>query len=265
SHKAFEQLGLELGDTVTLIGSTVYGAMAMQNFQVAGAVDFGISALDTGAVVADIADIASMYDMPGGAGEILAFFRHGENKQREVKEIRDDFNSRFSGEDEFDPVMLTMMEQNNLGYLLKVMDDSLGIMGLVFIILLGIVLWNSGLMNGIRRWGEFGVRLAIGERKAQVYRSLLGEALVIGVVGSVIGIIMGGLISLYFQKYGFDMTAYSQNSTIAANNIIHTKLNLEVILTSLIPGILATVLGAALAGIAIFKRQTSQLFKELET
>ncbi|MBW6514543.1 MAG: hypothetical protein K0B87_07290, partial [Candidatus Syntrophosphaera sp.] len=28
SHKAFEQLGLELGDTVTLIGSTVYGAMA---------------------------------------------------------------------------------------------------------------------------------------------------------------------------------------------------------------------------------------------
>ncbi|MFO8144627.1 MAG: FtsX-like permease family protein [Candidatus Syntrophosphaera sp.] len=265
SHKAFEELGLELGDTVTLIGSTVYGAMAMRNFKVSGSVEFGISALDTGAVVADISDVASMFDMPGGAGEILGFFRHGEYRDREASELRDDFNSRFSGDGEFDPVMLTMMEQNNLGYFMKVMDESLGIMGLVFVILLGIVLWNSGLMNGIRRWGEFGVRLAIGERKAHVYRSLLGEALVIGIVGSIIGIILGGLVSLYFQKNGFDMTAYGQNTTIAANNIINTKINAEVILTAFIPGILATVLGAALAGIAIFKRQTSQLFKELET
>ncbi len=265
SHKAFEELNLRLGDPVTLIGSTVYGAMAMRNFKVSGSVEFGISALDTGAVVADISDVASMFDMPGGAGEILGFFRHGEYRDREAGELRDDFNSRFSGEGEFDPVMLTMMEQNNLGYFMKVMDESLGIMGLVFIILLGIVLWNSGLMNGIRRWGEFGVRLAIGERKAHVYRSLLGEAVVIGVVGSIIGIVLGGLISLYFQKNGFDMTAYGQNTTIAANNIIYTKLNAEVILTAFIPGILATVLGAALAGIAIFKRQTSQLFKELET
>ncbi|NLB93397.1 MAG: hypothetical protein GX792_08245, partial [Bacteroidales bacterium] len=31
-----------------------------------------------------------------------------------------------------------------------------------------------------------------------------------------------------------------------------------------IPGVLATVLGSALAGLAIYKRKTSQLFHELE-
>jgi putative ABC transport system permease protein len=31
------------------------------------------------------------------------------------------------------------------------------------------------------------------------------------------------------------------------------------------PGIISTVLGTAIAGIGIYKRQTSQLFKELET
>jgi putative ABC transport system permease protein len=30
------------------------------------------------------------------------------------------------------------------------------------------------------------------------------------------------------------------------------------------PGIISTVLGATIAGIGIYKRQTSQLFKELE-
>ena len=32
-----------------------------------------------------------------------------------------------------------------------------------------------------------------------------------------------------------------------------------------IPGVLATVLGTMLAGLAIYKREMSQLFKELET
>jgi putative ABC transport system permease protein len=31
-----------------------------------------------------------------------------------------------------------------------------------------------------------------------------------------------------------------------------------------IPGLLATILGTSISGIGIYKRQTSQLFKELE-
>ena len=265
SAQAFDRLELRLGDPVTLISSTVDGAMAMQNFSVVGAVNFGVATLDKGAVVADFEDICSLADMEGGAGEILAYFRHGEYRAREVKAIRDDFNARFSGEGEFDPVMISLSEQNNMGYLIRLMDQSFGIMATIFVLIMGIVLWNSGLMNGIRRWGEFGVRLAVGERKSHVYRSLLLEAVVIGIVGSAIGALLGALISLYFKKNGIDLTAYGQNSTIVADNVIYTTISLPMLLTAFIPGVFSTLLGAALAGIAIFKRQTSQLFKELET
>jgi len=162
-------------------------------------------------------------------------------------------------------VMISLSEQNNMGYLIRVMDQSFGIMASIFVLIMGIVLWNSGLMNGIRRWGEFGVRLAVGERKSHVYRSLLLEAVVIGIVGSAIGALLGALISLYFKKNGIDLTAYGQNTTIVADNVIYTTISLPMLLTAFIPGVFSTLLGAALAGIAIFKRQTSQLFKELET
>lgn len=265
SKTAFERLDLKLGDPVTLIGSTVHGAMAMYNLNVVGAVDFGVYSLDRGAVIADISDIRAMLDMEGGAGEVLAYFKHGRYRHGEVKALKEDFNSRFSGPDEFDVEMLALTDQGNLGYFLSIMKSSLGIVSFVFILILGIVLWNSGLMNGIRRWGEFGLRLAVGERKSQVYFSLVIEAIVLGIAGSILGILVGGAISLYFNYHPIDVSAYARSSSIVSDSMISTSFSLKGLLTGLLTGVMSTFIGAALAGIPIFRRQTSQLFKELET
>jgi putative ABC transport system permease protein len=265
SSTACNKLEIKLGDTVTLIGGSVYGAMTMQNFRVVGTVSFGVGALDNGAVVADISDIRKLLDMEGGAGEILAFFKSGDFNAKEASRIAADFNKRYTDiNDEFSPQMLSLMEQNNLAYLLGVFSSSMGWMAAVFVFILGIVLWNSGLMNGIRRYGEFGVRLAIGEGKKHVYLSLLSEALVIGIIGSCIGLALGLAISLYFNHNGMDVSAYNRNSSILSENVIFTSITPAAIWASFIPGVLSTLFGAALAGIAIYKRQTSQLFKELE-
>lgn len=266
SDKACQRLRLKLGDTVTLISSDIYGSLAMQSFQVAGTLSFGVEALDRGAVVADIGDISSLLDMEGGAGEILAFFKSGKYVQKDVARLRDDFNARYSDpEDEYAPVMLALSDQNNMGFFLGMMDMVLGIFSLVFIIILGIVLWNSGLMNGIRRYGEFGIRLAVGESKLHIYWTLLLEAAVVGVIGSVLGIALGLLLSWYFNIHGMDVSVFTRNSTLLTEDVIYTFISLRTALTGLVPGVLSTLLGAALAGLAIFKRQTSQLFKELET
>ena len=60
------------------------------------------------------------------------------------------------------------------------MDIMLGTIVVVFLATMFIVLWNTGLMGNIRRYGEIGVRLAMGETKGQVVRSMIGEAAVIG-------------------------------------------------------------------------------------
>ncbi len=261
---AFNRLKLRLGDTITLIGSTAGGAMAMANFRVAGTFSFGVESLDRGAVLADISDIRTLLDMENGAGEVLVYFRDGRYESGKVRHLAREFNARFSTADEYAPVMLGLEEQGNMGYWLSVMRATGAIMSFVLVLVLGIVLWNSGLMNGIRRWGEFGVRLAIGERKAHVYRSLLLEALVIGIVGSLIGALLGLIVSLYFSTHGMDMSAYNRNSSVLEKNVIYTTVSAKNIIVSIIPGVLSTLLGAALSGIAIYKRQTSQLFKELE-
>ncbi|MBP7205454.1 MAG: FtsX-like permease family protein [Candidatus Cloacimonetes bacterium] len=266
SAKALARLKLKLGDPVTLIGTDANGSMAMAGFRISGTVRFGVEALDRGAVIADISDIRAMLDLPGGASEILAFFKDGEYNNARATAIRDGFNARFSREvEEFSPVMLAMSDQNDLGFLIAIMDGVFGMMSIVFIFILGIVLWNSGLMNGIRRYGEFGVRLAVGESKRHLYRSLILEAVIIGVAGSLIGVLLGVAVNWYFNLHGLDMSVFTRNTTLMTEDIVRTELKPQDALASLIPGVLSTVLGAALAGRAIFSRQTSQLFKELET
>lgn len=266
SEKAATKMDLQVGDTITLMGSTIYAAMTLRNFEISGTVVFGVESLDRGAVVADISGIREMLDMQDATGEILCYFKDGKYKLRRATQIAEDFNRRYSDDtDEFSPQMLRLNDQGNLGAILKIFDYSLLWMSLGFIMVLAIVLWNAGLLNGIRRYGEIGVRLAIGESKRRVYSSLIIEALIVGIAGGILGIALGSAISLYFNNAGMDMSIYNKSSSMMTENVLYTSLNLRSILLSFLPGIASTVLGAALAGIAVFQRDTSRLFKELDT
>lgn len=265
SDRAFKQLGIELMDTVTLMGSTVYGSMSMTRCRVTGTVSFGVEALDKGGMIADINDMRTFLDMEEGCSEILGLFKTGIYDDRLARAMATQFNAKYSSRDRFAPVMLALTEQGAMGQTLNLMRTPFRYIVVVFILILGIVLWNSGLMNGIRRYGEIGVRLAIGEDKKHVYKSLLLEALAIGSVGSFIGCLGGLALSLWFARHGMDMSSFARNTTIITENVIYPYLTPGTVISGIIPGVASTLLGASLAGIAVFRRQTSQLFKELET
>ena len=131
-----------------------------------------------------------------------------------------------------------------------------------------IVLWNMGLMNGLRRYGEIGMRLAMGESKGQVYRSMILEAIIIGFIGTVMGTVVGLGLTYYMQEVGIDYTKGLENLTstnLIMSNVFYAKVTPDLYYIGFIPGVLATVLGTMLAGRAIYKREMAQLFKELET
>jgi putative ABC transport system permease protein len=57
SHQLAEGLGVKLGETATLIGSTASGSMAVHNFILVGTLRFGVSAMDRNAMIAQLADV----------------------------------------------------------------------------------------------------------------------------------------------------------------------------------------------------------------
>jgi putative ABC transport system permease protein len=119
-------------------------------------------------------------------------------------------------------------------------------------------------MAGIRRYGEIGLRLAIGESKGHVYGTLLVESVFIGIVGSVIGTAIGLTASYYLQNVGLDFSEFFKGASVLMSSVMRAKVSATSYFIGFVPGVAATLIGTAIAGIGIYKRQTSQLFKELE-
>ena len=260
-----EKLGVKPGDSATLISSTMFGSMAFYNFKIAGTVKFGMTALDRGTIITDIRGARAALDMQDSAGEILGYRDSLLYDEEAMKQAAADFNKKHSnGSDEFSPVMTTLSAQEGLGDIMNIAKTFGFVLILVFVSAMSVVLWNSGLLNGIRRYGEIGVRLAMGEPKGALYRRMIYESILTGLAGSAAGTLPGIAISYYLQYYGLDIGSMMQNSTALFTDVIRAKVTLLSWFIGFIPGLLASVLGTMAAGIGIYKRQTAQLFKELE-
>lgn len=259
------KLKVNPGDKITLIGSTMNGSMTISNFSVSGTVSFGNEMLDRGSVIADIEDVRAALDMSDAAGEIIGFFEDGFYNDESALTIVGIFNSANTvNTDEFAPVMKSLSQQGSLGQYVKMSEYWANYVAFVFIIAMSLVLWNAGLLGGLRRYGEVGIRLAMGEEKGHVYRTMIYESVVIGLAGSLIGTFFGLLFAWLIQKYGIDISGLMKGSSIMMPSTIRARITPSDYYLGFIPGLLSTVIGTMLSGIGIYKRQTARLFKELE-
>jgi putative ABC transport system permease protein len=265
AHEFAARLGVAPGTAVTLISGTMFGGMATANVTVAGTFRFGAPAMDRSMMILDIGDARAVLDMDDAAGEIAGFFRSGFYDRPLAAAEAARFNTLFAAADDpFAPRMDTLIALSGIGQFMGYMDAILGAIVAVFLATMFIVLWNTGLMGNIRRYGEIGVRLALGETKGQVYRSMIGEAAIIGLAGSLIGTALGLALAFYVQAHGLDFGNIMRNASMLMTTRFHAHVTPAACVIGFIPGLAATILGAATAGRAIYKRQTSRLLKELE-
>ena len=284
AEKLAGNMGVKVGEEVTLISSTVNGSMSLQNFHVAGFIEFGIPPMDRGMILADLNDVKRMLDMGDWSSEILGFLPLAYYDDALASALCDTFNTVHSDPifiandtltiaanlendniDRFAPYMMSMLDDSNMREYYTYATKAGSIVSFVMIFAMGIVLWNTGLMGAIRRYAEMGLRLAVGESKGHVYRSLLMESIGVGLLGTFVGTILGLALGYYLQEVGLNMGDMMKDSTMMMPTIIRARITPEAFYIGLFPGVFATLLGAGLSGLRIFKRDTASLFKELET
>jgi len=269
SSKLADQLNISAGESVTFIGSTMDNAFTTYNFKVSGTFNLRKGQTDKQMMLVDLSGARLALDMDNAASAIFGFTHSLYYDDETAVALRTDYNNTKSDSlDIFSPFMLALRDGNQMGTMVDISGAMMAIMGGIFLVIVMIVLWNMGLMNGLRRYGEIGLRLAMGESKGQVYRSMISEAVIIGLTGTVVGTGIGLAITYYVQENGIDYTKGIEalsNSSMVMPNIFYAQVTPDLFYIGFIPGVLATVLGTMLAGLAIYKREMAQLFKELET
>jgi len=220
-----QKLKLKPNDTITYLGSTMNGSMTFMNFRVTGFVCFGSQFLDKSAVIIDISDAQEMLDMQNASGEILGFLKNDVYFDEKARTLVSDFNNEYFDEsDLFSPIMMRLKELGDFAQYMDYVDlYIISCMG-IFVAAMSVVLWNTGLLGGLRRYREFGIRLALGESKGSIFGSLITEALLIGTIGSTSGTIIGLAGTWILQVYGIDIKNMTANSTIMVPSVIYSKI-----------------------------------------
>jgi putative ABC transport system permease protein len=269
STKLAKKLNVQIGRKATFIGTTMDNAFTTYNFTLVGTFNLMKGQTDRQMLLVDISGAQEALGMQGAASEILGFTNNLFYDDLSAISIRNDYNSIYSDtSDIYSPMMLALRDSGQMGTMVDFSNAALLVIGGIFLVIVMVVLWNMGLMNGLRRYGEIGLRLAMGESKGQVYRSMIFEAIIIGFTGTVIGTGVGLTLTYYFQENGIDYSQVVESmnaSSMVLPNIFYAKVTPDLLYIGFLPGLIATVLGTMLAGLAIYKREMSQLFKELES
>jgi putative ABC transport system permease protein len=267
-----KDLKLQPGDTVTLIGQTFDGGLAVDNYRVSGLIRFGIFAMDKKMVISRLEDAQFTFYMEDKVTDWLGFFprrvpfdnyqTHARDIGERLKTLKAQSPAGWAHDD--DPMLLSVSDQRNIA---EIYDKYLLVRRIivsVFTLILSLVLWNAGLLNGIHRYGEMGLRLALGETQGGVVFSFACEAFLIGVFGTAAGSLLGGGVVYYLQEVGVNMGDSFAQTGLMLSDVVRGRLTAEAFIYGAVPGLTASVLGALVANVAVFRRSEANLFRELE-
>lgn len=98
---------------------------------------------------------------------------------------------------------------------LELYESQMSTISMVYltIIMLALIfgIINTMLMAVLERLRELGMLMAIGMNKLRVFSMIVLEAILLGIVGAPLGILLGATTIAYLKKYGIDMSMYAES------------------------------------------------------
>ena len=203
-----KNLRVQPGDELTVIGQGRDGSVAATVVTVKGIFSSGIDEFDRASIHIPLKLFQEVFSMRGAIHEVVVIGK----SLSDVKTIKARITERLSGLNTKRP--LKVLDWNDLMPGLRQSIEMDLVSGLIFYLLLIFVvafsILNTFLMAIFERTREFGVLMAIGTTPMRLTKVLLIESMSMTFVGIVTGIIIGSLITLYFQAYGIDFSGASE-------------------------------------------------------
>lgn len=203
-----KNLGVNIGDSVTLLGQGLDGSIAAAVVTIKGIFKSGQDIFDRNALHIPLKYFQEIWYMGKAVNEIVVVTR----SLKTVPGTIETLSQKIEKSDINEKLAILDWKALMPGLVQGIYMDLIG--GLIFYLLLLIVvafsILNTFLMAIFERTHEFGVLMAMGTTAKRLTGLLLTESLVMTMLGIISGIFLGSLLTLWFQKYGIDFGKASE-------------------------------------------------------
>ncbi len=233
-----DELGVGPGDTVTVLGRTMYDSFMADDFEVAGVFDLGTKMLNRTSLM-PLAPAQEFLEMTDAVSRILLYGDDYHDSGRIAERIRSagTLPEGIAVKPWTEDVLFGSAYQ-----LFRVV--GMAISGIICFVA-GLGIFNMMMVAVMERRKEMGVLMALGAPRLGILASFFCEAVVYGVVGGVAGVVLGTPLALYLDRVGINFEADKiQGLPFAITNTIYGDFGPQSIVVGLTVGILLSVLGA---------------------
>ena len=199
-----EKIGRGVGEKVTILYTTPFGSFKGSTFQIVGKYQSDIQALNDRLFFLPLGQAQRILEMPDEVTELLLITSNHDK----AASVLPGLNELFSQEDESGKYLLQLW---NKGYdLVELFDFAIKMYNSIYIfiiILACFVLVNTLIMIVNERTREIGMMSALGLKSREILVLFTMEGTIIGILGSAIGTVMGGILTKVFSVVGIDYSA----------------------------------------------------------
>lgn len=191
-------LNLSPGDPVTLVMNTSDGALNTLDFEVVGVFQSFSKDFDARAVRIPL-PAAQELMATSGSNVLVVTLHRTEDTDTALAAI----NALL------DPTQTEARSWRKLSDFydktLQLYDSQFGVLQLIILGMVLLSVANSVNMSTFERMGEFGTLQALGNRKSYIFKLIIVENMLLGLMGAALGVVVGVLLALGISAIGIPM------------------------------------------------------------
>jgi putative ABC transport system permease protein len=229
-----QALKLQVGDPVILLTSTVDGAQNTLDFTLVGVFQSFSKDYDDRTVRIGLRAAQELLGTRSTNTLVVLL-----NDTRDTDKVAALLRAKLSSAD---LEVKTWVELNDFyEKTVQLYQRQFGFLLLIVLIMVVLSVANSVYMSVFERLGEFGTMRSLGDRKSHIYRLVLTESLLLGLIGSFIGAVSGILLALGISALGIPMPPPPNSNVGYTAQIVVVPSN---VLLAFSVGVIATVIAA---------------------
>ena len=247
--KLAEDLGVAVGGFITLYALTKYESRNADEFKITGVVNTTDPGINNSTVLISYATANEFLDLEGLVTEVAVALERRVNLKdmiADAAQVKQSILTVFPGLS-----AITFMEQSAAFLELAKGKRAFGMVFLAIMLLIAAVgIFNTVLMSVYERIREVGVLRAHGMPASQVTVMFAMEGLITGVIGSIFGMLFGGVITWYLVVFGFPIDKMYNDSTVAGDlpywGTIYAEWNIPAFVAMFVFGVVVAVVAGTI-------------------
>ncbi|WP_430810294.1 MULTISPECIES: ABC transporter permease [unclassified Carboxylicivirga] len=238
-QKLADKLKLKVRSKVVITFADAAGYISGASFRVAGIYQTSNNMYDNTNAFVRSEDLTALYGADSNAGhEIAVLLNHSDDVPYILSDLKSDY------------AQLDIKEWREIMPEVSMLESSLDISMYIFMIIIllaltfGIV--NTMLMAVLERTKELGMLMSIGMNKSRVFKMIMIETVFLSLIGGVVGIIIGIVVTVATASSGIDISIVSEGfGAMGYDSIVYPVLKIknvvDVVVMVFVTGMLAAV------------------------